>query len=65
LFSPVLGPISNPFNIDESHYAVDIVVEENTPVKSIADGTVIFSEWTVETGFVIILEHKFRDSIGI
>ena len=58
LFSPVLGPISNPFNIDESHYAVDIVVEENTPVKSIADGTVIFSEWTVETGFVIILEHN-------
>jgi len=58
LFPPVLGPISNPFNIDESHYAVDIVVEENTPVKSIADGTVIFSEWTAETGFVIILEHN-------
>ena len=58
MFSPVLGPISNPFNIDESHYAVDIVVEENTPVKSIADGTVIFSEWSVETGFVIILEHN-------
>jgi len=58
LFPPVLGPISNPFNIDESHYAVDIVVEENTPIKSIADGTVIFSEWTAETGFVIILEHN-------
>ena len=58
LFPPVLGPISQPFDIDESHYAVDIVVEENTPIKAIADGTVIFSEWTIQTGFVIILEHN-------
>jgi murein DD-endopeptidase MepM/ murein hydrolase activator NlpD len=59
LFPPVTGPISQPFDIEESHYAVDIVVKENTPIKAIADGTVIFSEWTAETGFVIILEHSF------
>ncbi|MEO2099945.1 MAG: M23 family metallopeptidase, partial [Flavobacteriaceae bacterium] len=58
LFPPVVGPISQPFNTKEAHFAVDVVVEENTPIKAIADGTVIFSEWTAETGFVIILEHS-------
>ena len=29
----------------------------NTPVKAVADGTVIFSEWTAATGYVIILKH--------
>jgi len=61
LFPPALGPISQPFDLKESHFAVDIVVKESTPIKAIADGTVIFSEWTAETGYVIILEH----SLGI
>lgn len=61
LFPPALGPISQPFDLKESHFAVDIVVKENTPIKAIADGTVIFSEWTAETGYVLILEH----SLGI
>ena len=59
LFPPVKGTISQPFDINSSHYAADIAVEENTPVKAIADGTVVFSEWTAQTGFVIILEHNF------
>ncbi|PKP25083.1 MAG: peptidase M23 [Bacteroidetes bacterium HGW-Bacteroidetes-2] len=57
LFPPANGPISEGYNLKTKHYAVDIVVEENTPVKATAAGTVIFAEWTVETGFVIILEH--------
>jgi murein DD-endopeptidase MepM/ murein hydrolase activator NlpD len=27
-------------------------------VKAVADGTVIFSEWTAATGYVIIMEHE-------
>lgn len=57
LFPPVNGTISEGYNIEEKHFAVDIVVPETTPVKATADGTVIFSEWTVDTGYVIILEH--------
>ena len=30
---------------------------EKTAIKAVADGTVIFSEWTAETGYVIILDH--------
>ena len=58
LFPPVNGQITQPFDRDKSHYAIDIAVEKNMPVKAIADGTVIFSEWTSETGYVIILEHN-------
>lgn len=58
LFPPVNGIISEPYNFEEKHYAVDIIVESNTPVKAIADGSIIFAEWTVETGNVIIIEHS-------
>ena len=59
LFPPVGGEISEGYNAEEKHYAVDIVTKENEPVKATADGTVIFSEWTAETGYVIIIEHNF------
>ena len=58
LFPPVNGTISEGYNVKEKHYAVDIVVPKDTPVKATADGTVIFAEWTAETGYVIILEHS-------
>tara|TARA_A100000164_G_scaffold381941_1_gene436653 strand:- start:557 stop:1432 length:876 start_codon:yes stop_codon:yes gene_type:complete len=61
LFPPLFGYISEPFDINKSHYAVDIVAKENTPIKAISDGIVVFAEWTSETGYVIILEH----SLGI
>lgn len=59
LFPPVKGNISEPYNIEDKHYAVDIVTTRNAPVKSVADGRVIFAEWTAETGFVVILEHSY------
>lgn len=59
LFPPVNGTISEGYNIQEKHFAVDIVVPNNTPVKATADGTVIFSEWTAATGYVVIIEHSY------
>ena len=58
LFPPVSGTLSSRYDADKKHYAVDVVAAVDTPVKAIANGTVIFSEWTTETGYVIILEHK-------
>lgn len=57
-FSPVDGTISEEFSLENNHLAVDIAVEMGTPVKSVADGTVLFAEWTAETGHVIIVEHS-------
>ncbi len=59
LFPPVSGTISEPYNAKEKHFAVDVVVEKDTPVKATADGIVVFAEWTASTGYVIILEHSY------
>ncbi|MBJ2174255.1 M23 family metallopeptidase [Aureibaculum sp. A20] len=56
-FAPISGKITDVFNPEEKHYAIDIAVEKDSPVKAVADGTVIFTGFTAETGFVIILEH--------
>ena len=57
LFTPVTGTISEGYNPEEKHYAVDIAVANDTPVKAVADGTVILAEWSVQTGYVVILDH--------
>lgn len=56
-FAPISGTISQSFNSENKHFAIDVVAKTGTPVKAVADGTVIFSEWTTETGYVIILKH--------
>ncbi|MDX1759995.1 peptidase M23-like protein [Arenibacter algicola] len=57
LFSPLAGTISQEFNAENKHFAVDVVAPMDSPIKAVANGTVIFAEWTAETGYVIILEH--------
>jgi murein DD-endopeptidase MepM/ murein hydrolase activator NlpD len=56
-FPPVNGPLSAGFDSKEKHFAVDIVTPVNTPVKSTSDGRVIFTSWTTEAGYVIIIDH--------
>lgn len=58
LSSPISGMITQQFNKEEDHFGVDIVAPEKTPVKVIAPGTVIVSEWTLETGHTIAVQHK-------
>lgn len=58
LFTPVKGTLSERYNPSEKHFGVDIVTIKDAPIKAVADGTVIFAEWTAETGYVIIIEHK-------
>lgn len=57
LYSPVTGTISQGFDPSTNHYAVDVVVTKNTPIKAVALGTVIFADWTTETGYVVIIKH--------
>ncbi|RMA66001.1 M23 family metallopeptidase [Ulvibacter antarcticus] len=58
LFAPVKGMISEKYDPLKKHFGVDVVAVKDAPVKATSDGTVIFAEWTAETGYVIILEHK-------
>ena len=56
-FPPVNGSISFGFEPNEKHFAVDIVVPTNTPVKATSDGRVLFASWTSDAGYVIIIDH--------
>ena len=58
LFPPVKGMITEKFNPKDKHYAVDIALAKNTPIKSILSGRVIFADWTPNTGNVVIIRHN-------
>lgn len=57
-FRPVIGyNVSNKYNPADNHFGVDIVAKENETIKSISDGTVILSDWTMDTGHIIAIQH--------
>lgn len=56
---PISGyGVSRGFDAKTNHFGADIVAKEGEPILSIADGTVIFSSWTDDTGFVIAVQHE-------
>ncbi len=56
--SPVLGSISAPYDRAGNHLGVDVLAPKNTAVKSIASGVVIGSDFTLDTGNTISIQHK-------
>jgi murein DD-endopeptidase MepM/ murein hydrolase activator NlpD len=57
-FNPLKGIVTNEFDLTRQHYGIDIAAKINEVVKASLDGTVIFSDWTVETGYVITIQHQ-------
>jgi len=57
-FSPITGYISAPFDPGIDHLGIDVVSTKDEPVKCIADGTVVFSDWTQNDGYVIAIQHR-------
>ncbi len=57
-FAPLIGIITSEFDVTQQHYGIDIVSKKNEAVKAAYDGTVLFSDWTVETGHIIAIQHQ-------
>jgi murein DD-endopeptidase MepM/ murein hydrolase activator NlpD len=57
-FSPISGFVSDHYDAKKGHYGVDVVAKTNEPVKSIAEGVVVFSSWTQDSGHVIAVQHR-------
>ena len=55
---PVNGFLSRRFDPDKGHMGFDFVVKEGTPVYSASGGYVIFSNFTVDDGYMIIINHR-------
>ena len=58
LMAPVDGLVTSSFESGTGHYAVDIAAPKNTPVKSCYEGTIVYADWSSETGHVIIVQHE-------
>lgn len=55
--TPVAGSISAGFDVEKGHVGVDIIAPKNTPIKAAMDGWVISSDWTLDTGNTIAVQH--------
>jgi len=56
-FTPVTGIVTREFDPVAGHYGIDLVAAPDEVVNATLDGTVIMSTWTLETGYVIQIQH--------
>ncbi len=56
-FSPLRGVVTEHFKSVADHFGIDIVSEANARISSVLDGTVIFAGWTLNTGYVMYIQH--------
>jgi murein DD-endopeptidase MepM/ murein hydrolase activator NlpD len=57
-FPPVKGIVSGKYDLRTKHFGTDIVTKPKSAVMAALDGTVIFTGWTMETGYVIEIQHN-------
>ncbi len=55
---PIKGVIEKSFKVQDKHLGVDIVAPKDSAIKSILDGVVINSDWTLETGNTLSIQHS-------
>lgn len=56
-FLPIDGIVSQKFDSKNNHYGIDLVAKQNSRISTVLNGTVIFTGWTVNTGYVISIQH--------
>ncbi len=57
-YFPVKGMITDKFDVKAKHYGVDIVTKPDEVVLATLNGTITFSGWTLETGYMIEIQHR-------
>lgn len=57
-YTPIKGMIIASYNLSEDHFGVDIVSKAEEPVKSTLEGTVVFTGYSSEDGYVIHIQHS-------
>ncbi|MBX2876671.1 MAG: M23 family metallopeptidase [Saprospiraceae bacterium] len=54
---PLRGTVSAGYAPETDHYGIDVLAPKNTPVQAAMDGYVFLSDWTLETGNTIGIQH--------
>lgn len=58
LFPPIKGVITSEFNNSMEHFGIDIAAPVGAQISSILDGVVLMAEYTINTGYIIIVQHE-------
>lgn len=56
--APVEGYVTDEYDAQKEHYGLDIATKADAPVMAVLDGRVISATYTVETGYVIAVQHR-------
>ena len=56
-FKPVNGFVIDSFCVTKKHFGVDVATTKNEAIKAVLDGVVIFSDWSVSSGYTILIQH--------
>ena len=64
LFPPIKGTIMDHFNVQHSHFGVDVAAPKDESIKAIDDGTIIIASYTAETGYIVQIQHD-NDLISV
>jgi murein DD-endopeptidase MepM/ murein hydrolase activator NlpD len=54
---PINGFLSQKFNPEKGHMGIDFAVKKETPVYASAGGYVVFADYTVNDGYMVIISH--------
>lgn len=57
-YPPVKGIVTGHYSPRTRHYGTDIVTSPKAVVSATLEGTVMFTGWTMETGWVIQVQHS-------
>ncbi len=55
---PVIGSLTGEYHPERGHYGIDIAAKKGADVRSIADGVIVSSEWTIRNGYVLLILHS-------
>lgn len=64
LMDPVEGYVTDEYDVKKEHFGIDIAAKQDAPVKAVLDGKVIADAYTLETGYVITVQHA-NDLVSI
>lgn len=59
-FVPVKGIVTNGFDPENEHMAIDIVAQPNEPILATLEGTVTLATWSLTEGYIIIIQHNYN-----
>ena len=57
-YMPLAGAVSDDLDLGLGHLGVDLVGPDGAAIQSVDDGSVVFSSYTVETGYTLLIQHR-------